>query len=99
MVGVMASIVVGPAFLYGPAKKKLAPVLHNKLLGADADIATADWHTNAASIVGVLGVGIGLWCLDGAAALFKPASTGWPSPRFGSGMKGRYSTSKCLLDQ
>lgn len=50
MVGVMLLIVVGPAFLYGPAKKKLAPVLHNKLLSADADMATADWHTNAATL-------------------------------------------------
>ena len=70
MVGVMAVIVVGPVFLYGPAKTKLAPVLHNKIIYADADMARADWHTNAASIVGVLGVGFGLWWLDGAAAIF-----------------------------
>jgi divalent metal cation (Fe/Co/Zn/Cd) transporter len=30
----------------------------------------ADWHTNAASIVGVLGVGLGFWWLDGVAAIF-----------------------------
>ena len=70
MVGVMALIVIGPVFMYGPAKLKLAPELHNKLLFADADMAKADWHTNAASIVGVLGVGVGLWWLDGAAAVF-----------------------------
>lgn len=70
MIGVMAVIVVGPVLLYGPAKARIAPVLHNKLLLADADMAQADWHTNAASIVGVLGVGLGLWWLDGAAALF-----------------------------
>lgn len=69
MVAVMAVIVVGP-LIYGPAKVKLAPVLHNKLLYADGDMAKADWHTNAASIVGVLGIGIGLWWLDGVAALF-----------------------------
>lgn len=69
MIAVMAVIVIGP-LIYGPAKVKLAPVLHNKLLYADADMATADWHTNAASIVGVLGVGMGLWWLDGVAALF-----------------------------
>ena len=69
MVMVMAVVVIGP-LIYGRAKLKLAPVLHNKLLFADADMAKADWHTNAASIVGVLGVGIGLWRLDGAAALF-----------------------------
>lgn len=70
MVLVMAIIVIGPVFLYGPAKAKLAPVLHNKLLYADADMAKADWQTNVASIVGVLGVGIGWWWLDGAAAVF-----------------------------
>ncbi|GGA74752.1 cobalt transporter [Pseudoclavibacter endophyticus] len=69
MVGVMLLIVIGP-LIYGPAKLRLAPKLHNKLLFADADMARADWHTNAASIVGVLGVGIGLWWLDGAAAIF-----------------------------
>lgn len=69
MVVVMAVIVVGP-LIYGPAKSKLAPILHNKLLYADADMAKADWQTNAASIVGVLGIGMGLWWLDGVAALF-----------------------------
>ncbi|MGO2520361.1 MAG: cation diffusion facilitator family transporter [Microbacterium sp.] len=69
MVAVMLMIVVGP-LIYGPAKSKIAPVLHNKLLYADADMAKADWQTNAASIVGVLGIGIGLWWLDGVAAIF-----------------------------
>lgn len=91
MIAVMAVIVVGPVFFYGPAKAKLAPVLHNKLLFADADMAKADWHTNVASIVGVLGVGI--WWLDGVAATFtswassgtasatrkRPSSTSWTS--------------------
>ena len=34
MVAVMAVIIVGPVFLYGPAKARLAPILHNKLLAA-----------------------------------------------------------------
>ncbi|MGW8483201.1 cation diffusion facilitator family transporter [Microbacterium sp. NPDC055903] len=70
MIAVMAVIVIGPVFFYGPAKSRLAPVLHNKLLHADAAMAKADWQTNAASIVGVLGIGVGAWWLDGAAALF-----------------------------
>ncbi|MGP6170593.1 cation diffusion facilitator family transporter [Microbacterium sp. A196] len=76
MVGVMTIIVIGP-FVYGRAKSKLAPLLHNKILYADADMAKADWQTNAASIVGVLGVGIGAWWLDGAAALFISLSIIW----------------------
>ncbi|MGO2793268.1 cation transporter, partial [Microbacterium gubbeenense] len=69
MVVVMSLIVIGP-FIYGPPKRRAARVLHNKILAADGDMAKADWHTNAASIVGVLGVGMGLWWLDGAAAMF-----------------------------
>lgn len=77
MIGTMALIVVGPVFLYGPAKAKLAPLLHNKLLYADADMAKADWHTNAASIIGVFGVGLGIWWLDGAAAVFISLGIIW----------------------
>jgi divalent metal cation (Fe/Co/Zn/Cd) transporter len=69
MVGVMAVTVIGP-FFYGHAKAQLAPVLHNKVLYADADMAQADWTTTAASIVGVLGIGVGWWWLDSVAALF-----------------------------
>lgn len=84
MISVMGVIVIGPVALYGPAKAKLAPVIHNKLLYADADMAKADWQTNAASIVGVLGVGLGIWWLDGAAALFISVgivSDGWKNTR------------------
>ncbi len=48
MIAVMAIIIVGPVFMYGPAKAKLAPILHNKLLYADADMAKDDWQTNVA---------------------------------------------------
>jgi divalent metal cation (Fe/Co/Zn/Cd) transporter len=81
MIAVMFVVVIGPVFFYGPAKAKLAPVLHNKLLYADAAMAKADWQTNAASIVGVLGVGFGVWWLDGAAALFISAGIVWDGIR------------------
>jgi divalent metal cation (Fe/Co/Zn/Cd) transporter len=77
MVIVMAVVIIGPVFFYGPAKSKLAPVLHNKLLYADADMAKADWQTTVASIVGVLGVGAGVWWLDGAAAVFISLGIIW----------------------
>lgn len=80
MVGVMSIVVIGP-FIYGPAKSKIAPVLHNKVLYADADMAKADWTTTVASIVGVLGVGIGLWWLDGAAAIFISLGILWDGYR------------------
>ena len=77
MVAVMAVVIIGPVFFYGPAKSKLAPVLHNKLLYADADMAKADWQTTVASIVGVVGVGVGIWWLDGAVALFISLGIIW----------------------
>jgi divalent metal cation (Fe/Co/Zn/Cd) transporter len=80
MVAVMSVIVIGP-FFYGHAKAKLAPVLHNKVLYADADMAKADWTTTVASIVGVLGVGVGLWWLDGVAALFISLGIIWDGYR------------------
>lgn len=81
MVAVMAVVVIGPIFFYGPAKAKLAPILHNKLLYADADMAKADWQTTIASIVGVLGVGAGVWWLDGAAAVFISLGIIWDGAR------------------
>ncbi|UPL16183.1 cation transporter [Microbacterium galbinum] len=93
MVAVMTVVVVGPIFFYGPAKAKLAPVLHNKLLYADADMAKADWQTTVASIVGVLGVGVGLWWLDGAAAVFISLGIIW------DGVKNTKAAIVDLMDQ
>lgn len=84
MVAVMSVIVIGP-FIYGRAKLRIAKQLHNKLLYADAAMARADWQTNVASIIGVLGVGVGLWWLDGVAALFISigiVKDGFTSTRF-----------------
>lgn len=76
MIAVMAVIVIGP-LIYGRMKMKLAKQLDNKLLYADAAMAKADWTTNVGSIVGVLGIGLGIWWLDGAAALFISAGILW----------------------
>jgi cation diffusion facilitator family transporter len=92
MIAVMAVIVIGP-LIYGRAKLRLAPQLHNKLLYADAAMAQADWQTNAASIVGVLGIGIGWWWLDGAAALFISVGIVW------DGIRNTRSAVRDLLDQ
>ncbi len=92
MVAVMTVVMIGP-FVYGHAKAKLAPKLHNRVLYADADMARADWTTTAASIVGVLGVGIGWWWLDGAAALFISLGIVW------DGVKNARSAVRDLMDQ
>lgn len=80
MVAVMSVTMIGP-FFYGHAKAKLAPKLHNKVLYADADMAKADWTTTVASVVGVLGIGVGWWWLDGAAALFISLGIVWDGYR------------------
>ncbi|KZD05328.1 cation transporter [Oceanibaculum pacificum] len=58
-----------PAFFLGRAKLKLAPKIHDKVLYADAEMNRADWMTALASAVGVIGVGLGYWWADGAAAI------------------------------
>jgi len=50
------------------------------VLYADADMNKADWMTAVGTILGVAGIGIGLWWADAAAALFIAASIlhdGW----------------------
>lgn len=76
MVVVMAVSGVPPVIL-GRMKLKLAEQLHDKLLRADADMLKADWTTALATIVGVLGIGVGLWWMDAAAAILVSGSIIW----------------------
>lgn len=83
MVAALAYTLVPPVLL-GRAKLKPARELHDKVLYADADMNKADWETAAAGIVGVVGIGLGLWWLDGAAAVLIGASIardGWSNLR------------------
>ncbi|WP_026372788.1 cation diffusion facilitator family transporter [Agrococcus lahaulensis] len=73
MMGVMALTIPLPIW-FGKVKMQLAEELHDKVLYADADMNKADWMTAAGSIVGVAGIGLGLWWADSAAALFISAS-------------------------
>ena len=57
-----------PAVFLGRAKTTLAEELHNKVLYADAKMNKADWLTASAAMVGVVGIGFGLWWLDAVAA-------------------------------
>jgi cation diffusion facilitator family transporter len=76
MMGAMALTIPLPIY-FGRVKMKLAEELHDKVLYADADMNKADWMTAAGSIVGVAGIGLGLWWADSAAALFIAASILW----------------------
>ena len=76
MMTVMALTIPIPVIL-GRKKMRLAEQLHDKVLYADADMNKADWMTAAGSIVGVGGIGLGLWWADAAAALFISGSIVW----------------------
>lgn len=73
MMGVMALTIPLPIY-FGRVKMRLAKELHDKVLYADAAMNKADWMTAVGSIVGVAGIGLGLWWADSAAALFISAS-------------------------
>ncbi|WP_336056748.1 cation diffusion facilitator family transporter [Nitratireductor sp. CH_MIT9313-5] len=57
-----------PPVILGRKKKKLARKLRDKILYTDADMNAADWQTGAAGIVGIIGIGLGFWWADAAAA-------------------------------
>ena len=59
-----------PAFFLGRAKLPLAHALHDKVLFGDAKMNKADWLTAGAAMLGVIGIGFGLWWADAAAAGF-----------------------------
>ncbi|MBD8062497.1 cation transporter [Oceanitalea stevensii] len=63
-----------PPVLLGRAKMPLAQSLHDRVLYADADMNKADWMTAAGAIIGIIGIGLGLWWADAVAALFISGS-------------------------
>ena len=73
MIAAMVYTGVGPVIL-GRMKLPLAERLHDKVLHADADMNKADWMTAGGAILGILGIGFGLWWADGAAAVAISAS-------------------------
>lgn len=73
MMGVLSATVI-PMVIIGRIKSKLAKPLHNKVLYADADMAKADWATAVATVIGVAGIGIGLWWMDSVAAIVVASS-------------------------
>jgi cation diffusion facilitator family transporter len=86
MVAAMVYTGVGP-FILGRMKLPLAEELHDKVLFADADMQKADWMTAAGTIMGVIGIGVGLWWADAGAALVISLSIvhdGWRNLRYSS---------------
>jgi cation diffusion facilitator family transporter len=73
-----------PAVFLGRAKLRLADELHDKVLYADAQMNKADWMTVTAAIVGIIGIGFGLWWADAVAAIFISVDIvhdGWKNVR------------------
>jgi cation diffusion facilitator family transporter len=58
-----------PPLILGRLKRPYADELHDKVLFTDAKMNQADWLTASAAILGILGIGIGLWWADAAAAI------------------------------
>jgi cation diffusion facilitator family transporter len=58
-----------PVLILGRIKVRLAAQLHDKVLHADAKMNQADWMTAGAALIGVIGIGFGLWWADAAAAI------------------------------
>lgn len=67
MIAVMVYTMIGPIII-ARIKMPLAFTLHDRVLYADADMQKADWMTAAGTIVGVLGIGVGMWWADAAVA-------------------------------
>lgn len=63
-----------PAMWLGFKKLPLAKNLHNKILYVDATTQKADYLTAFAAILGVLGIGLGLWWADALMAIFISVS-------------------------
>lgn len=57
-----------PMVLLGRAKRPLGRRLHDKALYADAEMNRDNWVSIAAAMLGIVGIGFGLWWADGAAA-------------------------------
>ena len=73
---------IPPVFL-GRAKSKWSTT-STKGAHADAQMNKADWMTVAAAIVGIIGIGFGLWWADVAAAIFISVDIihdGWSNVR------------------
>ncbi len=63
-----------PPMILGRIKQPVARRLRDKVLHTDALMQKADWQTGLAGILGILGIGMGLWWADSMAALFIGAS-------------------------
>lgn len=69
MIAALAYSILPPVIL-GHKKQPVAQRLRDKVLHTDALMQKADWQTGLAGILGIVGIGLGYWWADSAAALF-----------------------------
>ncbi len=67
MLAALAYSITSEAIL-GHLKLPLARRLHDKVLYADAAMNRAGWKSEAAAVVGIIGIGFGYWWTDAVAA-------------------------------
>lgn len=67
--------------ILGRLKLPLARSLHDHVLHVDADMNKADWLTAVGAAVGVIGVGLGYWWVDAAAAAVIAGDITWDGYR------------------
>ncbi len=91
MIGALVYSIIIPVVL-GRLKKPVARELRDKVLHTDADMQKADWQTGVAGIAGILGVGMGFWWADSAAAALISFSI------LADGIKNIRTSSAELLD-
>ena len=81
MIAALVYTIIPPVIL-GRMLLPLANNLNDKSLFAQAEMLKADWMTGAAAIVGILGIGMGLWWADAISAMIIGADVahdGWSS--------------------
>lgn len=91
MIAALVYSVIIPTIL-GRLKKPIAEKLRDKVLHTDAQMQKADWQTGLAGIFGMIGIGLGFWWADAAAAAFISLSI------FFDGIKNVRTASAELLD-
>jgi len=69
MIAALFYSTIAPVIL-GHMKLPIARRLNDKVLITDALMQKADWTTGAAGVAGIVGIALGLWWADAAAALF-----------------------------
>ncbi len=67
MIAALVYSVIPPVIL-GYKKRKLAPQIADQVLYTDAEMNAADWKTGLAGMAGIVGIAMGWWWADAAAA-------------------------------